>query len=47
MTFSNKSLNKETIGKRVMDDLYVHVDYADRFLNDPEIINLINQYDHD
>ena len=41
MTFSNKSLSKETIGKRVMDDLYVHVDYADRFLNDPEIINLI------
>ena len=41
MTFSNKSLSKETIGKRVMDDLYVHVDYADRFLIDPEIINLI------
>jgi DNA phosphorothioation-associated putative methyltransferase len=41
MTFSNKSLNKEKIGKRVMDDLYVHADYADRFLIDPEIINLI------
>ena len=41
MTFSNKTLIKEKIGKRVLDDLYVHIDYVDRFSSYPEILNLI------